>query len=298
MNPASNKQLVVGGECFNHFSAKEGIPMPTITTNDGVKLYYEDKGKGRPLIMIPGWTCTHNFFKKNIDELAKSCRVIAVEMRAHGDSEKVMWGHRISRYAKDVKDLIEALELEGVVLLGWSMGASIIWSYIDMFCYEHLAGHVSVDQSPRQYYSETWRWGQPGCYDAEALAILTIRLEYDPKSVARGLVPACFGDTPPTPEDVEFLAGEIDKCPPKVRAEIMADHTHLDWRDLFPQIKLPVLVCVGRQSKVFPWQGSAYVGEHIPGAKTVFFENSGHMPFYEEPEKFNQVVRDFVLGLG
>jgi pimeloyl-ACP methyl ester carboxylesterase len=69
----------------------------------------------------------------------------------------------------------------------------------------------------------------------------------------------------------------------------------LDWRDLFPQIRLPVLVCVGRQSKIFPWQGSAYVGEHIPGAKTVFFEHSGHMPFYEAPEKFNHVVRDFVL---
>ena len=66
-------------------------------------------------------------------------------------------------------------------------------------------------------------------------------------------------------------------------------------RSLFPQIRLPVLVCVGRQSKVFPWQGSAYVGEHIAGAKTVFFEHSGHMPFYEEPEKFNQVVREFVL---
>ena len=61
--------------------------------------------------------------------------------------------------------------------------------------------------------------------------------------------------------------------------------------------RLPVLVCVGRQSKVFPWQGSAYVGEHIAGAKTVFFEHSGHMPFYEEPEKFNQAVREFVQSL-
>ncbi len=271
--------------------------MATITTNDGVQIYYEDKGQGPPLLMIPGWTCTHNFFKKNIDPLAQCCRVIAVNPRAHGDSEKVAWGHRISRYAKDIKDLIEALGLEKVTLLGWSMGAAVAWSYIDLFGSEHLAGHVSVDQSPRQYYNETWRWGQPGCYDAEALAILTIRLEYDPKSVARGLVPACFGDTPPTPEEVEFLAGEIDKCPPQVRADIMADHTHLDWRDLLPQIKLPALVCVGRQSKVFPWQGSAYVGEQIPGATTIFFENSGHMPFYEEPEKFNLVVQDFVLSI-
>jgi non-heme chloroperoxidase len=102
--------------------------MPTITTNDGVQLYDEDVGEGSPLLLIPGWTCTHHFFQKNIVELAKSCRVIAPDMRAHGDSGKVAWGHRIARYAKDVKDLLEALRLEHVAVLGWSMGAAICWS--------------------------------------------------------------------------------------------------------------------------------------------------------------------------
>ena len=92
--------------------------MPTITTNDGVQLYYEDVGEGSPLLLIPGWTCTHHFFQKKIVELAKSCRVIAPDMRAHGDSEKVAWGHRIARYAEDVKDLLEALRLEHVTVLG------------------------------------------------------------------------------------------------------------------------------------------------------------------------------------
>jgi pimeloyl-ACP methyl ester carboxylesterase len=271
--------------------------MPTVTTNDGAEIFFNDKGESQPIILIHGWGCSHRFFLKNVDELAHSFRVIPVDLRAHGDSQKVLWGHRISRYAKDIHDLVERLELEGVVLVGWSMGAAVIWSYIELFGNEHLAGQVCVDQSPRQYYSEEWRWGQPGCYDAEALAILTVRLEYDPKGVARGLVPACFGETPPSADDIEFLSAEIDKCPPSVRAAIMADHTHLDWRDLLPQIKLPTLVCVGRQSKVFPWEGSAFVGEHIPGATTVFFENSGHMPFYEEPEKFNQIVGKFVKSI-
>ncbi len=83
--------------------------MPTVKTNDGVELFYVDKGEGKPIIMIAGWTCTHNFFHKNIDELAKTNRVIGLNMRAHGASQKVDFGHRISRYAKDVKDVIEAL---------------------------------------------------------------------------------------------------------------------------------------------------------------------------------------------
>ena len=272
--------------------------MPVFRTSDGADLFYKDRGTGRPLLMMPGWGCSRRFFDRNAEPLSEHMRVITPDLRAHGDSADVAWGHRISRYAKDMKELIEHLELEGVVLLGWSMGAAIAWSYIDLFGNAHLAGHVSVDQSPRQYYTETWRWGQPGCYDAESLAILCIRLEYDPNAVARGLVQGCFGDTyQPSEDEIEALGRQIDKCPAAARAEIMTDHTHLDWRDLLPRIDLPVLVCVGRQSKVFPWQGSAYVGEAVPDARTVFFENSGHMSFYEEADKFNTVVKDFVLGL-
>jgi pimeloyl-ACP methyl ester carboxylesterase len=77
--------------------------MPTITTNDGAQLFYEDVGEGPPLILVPGWGCTHRFFQKNTAALARSYRVIAPDMRAHGGSKKVAWGHRIARYAKDVK---------------------------------------------------------------------------------------------------------------------------------------------------------------------------------------------------
>ena len=102
--------------------------MPTFRTSDGADLVYDDRGSGRPLLMLPGWSCSRHFFTRNVDVLAKNLRVIAPDLRAHGDSANVAWGHRISRYAMDIKELIEQLGLYGVVLLGWSMGASIAWS--------------------------------------------------------------------------------------------------------------------------------------------------------------------------
>ena len=53
------------------------------------------------------------------------------------------------------------------------------------------------------------------------------------------------------------------------------------------------LVLVARQDQVFPWQGPAWVGEHLPGAETVFCENSSHALFLDEPGKVNRVVADF-----
>lgn len=75
---------------------------------------------------------------------------------------------------------------------------------------------------------------------------------------------------------------------------IMTDYTVQDWRDLLPHLDLPALVLVARQDKVFPWQGPAWAGEHMEHAKTVFFEDSGHMPFRDEPGKFNAVVVRFL----
>ncbi len=61
--------------------------MPTITTNDGAELYYEDTGTGKPLVMLHGWGCSTAFFQRN------------VALRGHGESAKVEYSHRISRYA-------------------------------------------------------------------------------------------------------------------------------------------------------------------------------------------------------
>lgn len=96
--------------------------MSTFRTNDGVEIYYEVRGDGRPLLMLPGWTCSTKFWKKNVEELAKSCKVITMDLRAHGESEKVLHSHRISRYAMDVRNLLEHLDLQDVTGLGWSMG--------------------------------------------------------------------------------------------------------------------------------------------------------------------------------
>jgi pimeloyl-ACP methyl ester carboxylesterase len=87
------------------------------------------------------------------------------------------------------------------------------------------------------------------------------------------------------------------KSPPNARNPLLADHTRHDWRDLLPTIELPSLALVARQDRMFPWQGPAYVGQVIPRARTVFFENSGHALFLDEPDNFHQVVTEFLDSL-
>ena len=266
--------------------------MPGVTTNDGVRLHYEERGEGPPLVLIHGWTFSGRFFVRNVDALSESFKVITLDLRGHGDSEKPDHGYRVPRLAKDLHDLLDALGLEDVTVLGWSLGCPVIWSYLELFGTHRLSRAIFVQQSPRQYYAPDWKLGHATCYDAAALATTQAWFAADPAAADQGQLCTIFA-TQPTQDERDLFLSEMAKSPPHARNAIMADHTRHDWRDLLPKITLPSLVLVARQDSVFPWQGPAYVGENIPGAETVFFEESAHGLFFDEPDKFNETVARF-----
>src|SRR5437773_6571569 len=134
--------------------SRVGTPQPTAaatgsaTTNDGIVLRYEEAGSGKPLVCIPGWSQTAAQFKHQLSGLSDRYRVIAVDMRGHGESDKPAHGYSIARLSKDVHDLLADLSLADVTLMGPSMGCSVIWSYWELFGSERLAKLVLVDQMP------------------------------------------------------------------------------------------------------------------------------------------------------
>lgn len=69
----------------------------------------------------------------------------------------------------------------------------------------------------------------------------------------------------------------------------------LDWRPLLPQVKVPCLNLVGALSGVFPLEGTQAVGKLIPHCHTVVFEAANHWLYLEEPDKFNRLLKEFVL---
>jgi pimeloyl-ACP methyl ester carboxylesterase len=126
-------------------AARAQVPgwVGQVTTSDGVNLHYLEAGSGKPILMIPGWSQTAEQFKYQLSGLSDRYRVIAVDMRRHGESDKPEYGYKISRLAKDTHDVIHALGLQDVNILGHSMGSSVIWNYYDMFGPERLASRGS-----------------------------------------------------------------------------------------------------------------------------------------------------------
>eukprot|EP00798_Chlamydomonas_sp_ICE-L_P008219 gene8219-1485_t len=153
---------------------------------------------------------------------------------------------------------------------------------------------VGTSLAPLQYSAPDWKLGSKGLPDAASLAGLQAKLRDDFNGFAAGNAECCLSKEL-APEVVGMLINETKRCSGGALGALMADHTQLDWRPVLPRISLPCLVLGGRKSGCFPWEGVAYVGEAIPNAKTIFFEECNHWLHLEEPDNFNQAVLDFCL---
>ena len=105
--------------------------MPTIATRDGTQIYYKDWGTGQPVVFSHGWPLSADSWEAQMLFLAsRGYRCIAHDRRGHGRSSQPWNGNDMDTFANDLSALIEALDLENVVLIGFSMGGGEVARYI------------------------------------------------------------------------------------------------------------------------------------------------------------------------
>ncbi len=135
----------------------------TLELPDGARIAYTDTdtdtGTGRPILLLHGVCMSRRFFGRNVEPLARDHRVIAVDFRSHGDSAPVEGGHTVAQYARDVRALLEHLDLTHVTAVGWSMGSFVLWDYIAQFGEDRLSSVVVVSQGPSDLTQLDWPYG-------------------------------------------------------------------------------------------------------------------------------------------
>lgn len=271
-----------------------------VETNDGVSLSVIDIGNGQPFIILPAWTNAAIEYQPQIDEFARDYRVIAVDMRGHGESDKPQSGYRVSRIAADLRNVLIELEIDDAVIMGHSMGCSVIWAYLDLYGPGRLAKLILVDQAATQLIQPWWSERERldfGCRDTpESLFDFCTDLAGpDGEQVTRDLFCGLFTANFSAGE-AENVVNEILKMPRAHAAALMLDHATRDWRDVIAQIRLPTLV-VGAEKSVFPVESQMWIASRIPGARLEIFdedEGGSHFMCLENPKRFNTIVRSFV----
>jgi pimeloyl-ACP methyl ester carboxylesterase len=260
---------------------------------DGARLAYDDAGSGRPVVLIHGMCMSRRFFDRNAGPLAERFRVVNVDLRSHGDSPISEGKNTVAQFAADVHHLVGALGLERPVLVGWSMGSFVIWDYIRQFGADGLAGHVNVSQGPTDLSPEGW---EHGVFPLEGLFELLGGAQADFRGTMEHIVPAFFMHEP-SAEDAAFMLAEILKVGANAGTCVVLDQTLRDYRDLVSTYDLPTLLCWGRDEKLIKASNADWLAANQRNGTIAWFEQSGHCPMWEEADRFNSVVGDFVAGL-
>lgn len=122
--------------------------MPYLTMDDGIRLYYENHGEGDALVFCHGLNSSHAANKRLYGEFHDDFNVVLYDQRGHGLSDRSTIHMNIKRLGRDLNEIIETLDLDDVTLIGHSMGAATIYSYVDQFGCDKIKRIVASDMSP------------------------------------------------------------------------------------------------------------------------------------------------------
>ncbi len=264
----------------------------TVTGGGGAQLHLVESGnpRGRPIVFLHGASQCWLTWSRQLDsDLAEDYRLVAMDLRGHGCSERPPEGYADSRlWADDVDAAIQSLGLERPVLCGWSYGPLVILDYIRHYGEERIGG-VS-------FVGAVTKLGS-----AEALAVLTPEFlglvpglfATEVEASVRGLeafLRLCFAREL-SAEELYLMLGYNVSVPPAVRQALLS--RAVDNDDLLPTIRTPVLITHGAADAVVT---PAAVAQHKAGiahAQIDLMANAGHAAFWDDAATFNQHLRAF-----
>lgn len=267
-----------------------------ITGGGGIRLHLVETGNstGRPILFIHGFSqCWLAWRRQLSSDLADDYRLVAMDMRGHGLSDKPREGYTDSRlWADDINAAIQSLSLDHPILCGWSYGPLVILDYIRHYGEDGISGV--------HFVSGITKLGSD-----EAMSVLTPEfLNLVPGFFAtevgesvrslESLLRTCFVQEP-SAADLYLMLGYNLSVPPYVRQALFSRSFNND--DLLPKIREPVLITHGVDDAIVK---PAVVDQHkasMAHAQIHVMANAGHAPFWDDAASFNRRLRAFSESL-
>jgi pimeloyl-[acyl-carrier protein] methyl ester esterase len=264
--------------------------MADVVTASGQRLHVEEQGDGPPVLLLHGWAMSSAALQPLASRLAGGFRTLRYDLRGHGGSP-ASGSATLEDHAADLAGLLEALALERVLVVAWSLGAQVLLRAVAA-ARPRLRGAVLVGATPRFTLCDGWSHGLP----ARQVEVLAQRFRRDPartraRFLADMLAPterdrlgaeglAALDASMPLPETGAALAG----------LEILAT---ADLRAELPAVELPVLLLHGSVDPICMPEASRAMADAIPGARRISLPDTGHAPFLTQGEGVAGAILDF-----
>lgn len=265
-----------------------------VSLPNGLVVHYQEAGTGEiPILFVPGWTMTSDVFCKQLDffENSTDFRFISFDPRSHGKTTMTHEGNNYEQHGEDIHEFINILQLENLILCGWSFATLATLAYVSQFGHRKLSGFIMLDGPPKATgYDLEKDWITYSYDDADGFQeFCTMGKLRDPKNTNIEFANWLLEDK--NPETIDWIVTITKQTPNEVAALLNATAGFLDYQDDLIEIgnQIPVW-CVLRNERhqiVFDW-----CSRNLPSARLSAF--GGHMMFWEQAERFCNELLEFI----
>lgn len=270
------------------------------------KLYYEEEGRGIPLVLISGGPgATHHAFHPYFSQIKNDARIIYYDQRGTGKSSTDNTGktYTIKQAVEDLDALRKALGIDKWAVLGWSYGGLLAQCYALTYP-EHITGLILVAANPglTKIKMKPER-DQMFMSQAEMMAILEIYADENvgklsaAQSAYNGYL---AGDWKhhryykPTSDELVRFARYVWNPAPGFNGLMRSQMHKISLEGKFDDFRVPTLLMEAKWDLTWDTDKVDFIRKNHPHAQFAYFEKSGHCIFADEPRKFFRVLREFL----
>jgi pimeloyl-ACP methyl ester carboxylesterase len=268
-----------------------GRPMSTQRANvNGINIAYRVEGDGPPLVLVMGYRLSSIAWPETfIETLARQFTVITLDNRGTGLSDKPVTGYAIANMARDIRGLLDELEIARVHMLGYSMGGSIAQEFVHQFPdrVSSLILCATMCGGPRATYAKS--------------SVLRVMRDLDglsPVQAARRIWKVTYspGYIERHPEIAEAqMRREIALPTPLHAADLQFQaFAKFDREKTLSSIRCPALVLTGDLDELISPQNSRMLAKLIPGAKLIVIPGCGHRVLWEATDECVSRIVEFI----
>lgn len=250
-----------------------------------VKIHYISKKnhgtKKTSLLFVPGIMMPAWIWGKQLEYFSRDYHVVAMEPRSQGDSTQSSEGHYALSMARDIQAVVETLNLESLVLIGWSIGVPQVINYAVHCDLKRLVGLVLVDgivgvgSSAPFYQSMVDNW---------------VQFQMDRTANTEKFIRSIFKQ-PQEESYFEKLYEIAMRTPTNTVMTLINNYMLQDFHPLLRHIDLPTFIATVEGPRLHYMEGMHHA---LPNSQMEVFQSAGHALFVDQPERFNRSLETFI----
>ena len=255
-------------------------PWPhVVLSEDGTPVTYEIHGAGGPtLVFVHGWSCDARYWRAQVPHFSKKHRVVVLDLAGHGHSGSTRSKYTMKAFGEDVQAVTEATGSFNVILIGHSMGGSVIAEAARLIPHR-VIGIIGVDTLENIEYPMT----------REALDQSMAPLKSDFQAGSRAFVQQMISSQT-NPQLREWILADISSAPPAIALsamnEMMAQYITGEAATIFDKLRIPVIAVNG---DLWPINYEAN-RRHMFSFDAIVLKEADHFLMMNRPEDFNRAL--------